>query len=330
VKHIQIERKSKVSPADIAREHLGGVGKPVIITDATENWPARSKWTFEFLKRAYGSDLATAWLGLGGGPAKVTTLSAYLKYLDTPSAELPGIWMGKDGHRPPQPVPGQTDSPFYLYGWNAFRKHPELYHDIAPAPYFVLDLVSTLSPAIRDALELTSKKEYTAIYIGPEGSLSSLHRDYWSTHAYLAQIRGRKRAILFSPEDSDFLYGGQVDPEQPDFERFPLFDSATAYECIIEPGDTLLIPANWLHHVKGLEKSITVSHNFFNDSNFTQYMIQMLRHLPVLAKGIDSSPNWREELRIKWCLSDFLSGDTKNCPHGIAPMLPQSGRHMAT
>src|SRR5215510_5703898 len=120
VKRIQIERKSKVSPADITREHLWGVGKPVIITDAMENWPARSKWTFEFLKSAYGADLATAWLVIGQGPAKVTTLSAYIDYLDTPSAELPGIWIGKDG-RPAQAAAGPADSPFYLYGWNAFR-----------------------------------------------------------------------------------------------------------------------------------------------------------------------------------------------------------------
>jgi hypothetical protein len=308
VKRIQIERKSKVLQADIAQEHLWGVGKPVIITDATENWPARSKWTFEFLKTHYGSDLATAWLGINSGPAKVTTLCAYINYLDTPSADLPGMWTRGDG-RLPQPAPRQAGSPFYLYGWNGFRKHPELYDDITPAPYFVLDLVSTLSPALRDALEWTSQVEYTAVYIGPEGSLSSLHRDYWNTHAYLAQIRGRKRAILFSPEDSDFLYGGQVDPEQPDFERFPLFDYATAYECIIEPGDTLLIPANWLHHVRGLEKSITVSRNFFNDSNFKQYMTHVLRQLPLLAKGIDRSPSWRQELRIKWCLSDFTAVD---------------------
>jgi hypothetical protein len=65
VRRIQIERKSKVSPAGIAREHLRGGGKPVIITDAMENWPARSKWTFEFFKTAYGSDLALASLALG-------------------------------------------------------------------------------------------------------------------------------------------------------------------------------------------------------------------------------------------------------------------------
>ena len=315
MKRIQIERKSKVSPADIAREYLQGVGKPVIITDATENWPARSKWTFEFFKTVYGADPALAWLGRGSGTGKLTTLSAYIDFLDSPLAELPGVWtgrdIGKDG-RPLQAAPAQGASPFYLLGWYAFRQHPELYDDIAPAPYFVPDLVSALNPTLRDVFEWTSNREYTAIFIGPEGSLSALHRDYWSTHAYLAQIQGRKRAILFSPEDLDFLYGGQVDPEHPDFERFPLFERATAYECVIEPGDTLLIPANWLHHVRGLEKSITVSCNFFNDSNFTQHMTHILRELPRMVAGLNSTPNWRQELRIKWRSSDFTAADAND------------------
>jgi hypothetical protein len=312
VKRIQIERKSKVSPAEIARENLHGVGKPVIITDATENWPARSKWTFEFFKTAYGSDLAVAWRGTAISTGKVTTLSTYINFLETPSAELPGIWTGKGigkDRRPPQPAPGVVDLPFYPIGWFGFQQHPELYDDIAPAPYFVHDLVSALNPTLREVFEWTSKRQYTAVFIGPEGSLSALHQDFWHTYAYLTQIRGRKRAILFSPEDSGFLYGGQVDPEQPDFERFSLFDCATAYECVIEPGDTLLMPARWWHHVRGLEKSITVSHNFFNDSNLTQHMVHILRNLPALAEGIAGSPNWREELRIKWRSSDFTVTD---------------------
>jgi hypothetical protein len=317
VKRIQIERRSKVSPADIAAEYLHGVGKPVIITDATKNWPARSKWTFEFFKTVYGSDPALAWLGLGSATGKLTTLSAYIDFLDTPLVELPGVStggdIGKDG-QPPRVVTATGTSPFYLLGWYAFRQHPELYDDIAPAPYFVLDLVPALNPTLRDILEWTSNKEYTAIFIGPKGSLSPLHRDYWNTHAYLAQIQGRKHAMLFSPEDSDFLYGGQVDPERPDIERFPLFECATAYECVIGPGDTLLIPANWLHHVRGLEKSITVSHNFFNDSNFSAYMVDLLRELPRLVEGVNSTPKWVEELGIKWRLSDCTSTKTSIMP----------------
>ena len=288
-----------MSQSDLTRDHFQGRGMPVIITDATEHWPARSKWTFAFFRAAYGSDWATAPLGLASDVARLTNLAAYIDFLDTPTAELTGFWVDKAG-RPLPVAPEPGASPPYLYNWRAFHRHPELYNDITPAPYFGLDLVSTLSPTLREVFEWTSKTDYWAIYLGPAGSLSWLHQDYWNTHAYLSQIQGRKRAILFSPEDSDFLYGAKVDPEQPDFERFPLFDRATAYECVIEPGETLLMPADWWHHVRGLEKSITVSHNFFNESNFTEHMTRILRKLPTLVEGLERSPKWREELCIRW------------------------------
>src|SRR5262249_674270 len=118
----------------------------------------------------------------------------------------------------------------------------------------------------------------------------------------LCQIQGRKRCTLFPPQDTDFLYDGQVDPERPDIERFPLFDRATAYECTIEPGDTLFTPSGWWHHVRGLEKSITVSYNFFNDSNLATYIAHILGSLRALARSLEQSPEWRKELRIKWNL----------------------------
>ena len=106
MQRVEVERKSKVSPAEIAK-HLRDGGKPVIITDATENWPARSKWTFEFFKTAYGSDPAIAWRGLMSGVGKVTTLSTYIDYLDAPSGDLPGVWTGKEiakGGQSPQAI----------------------------------------------------------------------------------------------------------------------------------------------------------------------------------------------------------------------------------
>jgi len=309
MRQVSVARKSNVSFEEIAREHLHGRGKPVIITDGTERWPARAKWTFEFFKNTYGSDLVTTWLGPGSSTGRITKLATYIDFLDRPMEEFPGIWIGKDG-RPLPVAPGPLASPLYLLGWQALQKHPELCEDITPAPYFVLDLVAALSPALREILERTSRHSYTEIFIGPVGSLSTLHRDYWKTHAYLAQIRGRKRAILFSPEDSDFIYNGQVNPEQPDFERFPLFDRATAYECVIESGDTLLMPANWWHHVRALENSITISHNFFNDTNLTEHITAILRNLPALVEGLEQSSKLREELRIQWRSLKFTASDT--------------------
>ena len=92
------------------------------------------------------------------------------------------------------------------------------------------------------------------------------------------------------------------DPEQPDVERFPLFERATAYECVIGPGDALFIPPDWWHHVRGLEKSITMSNNFFNETNFSEHMTRILRKLPVLVQAIEKSPALREALRIDWNL----------------------------
>ena len=64
------------------------------------------------------------------------------------------------------------------------------------------------------------------------------------------------------------------------------------------------MPADWWHCVRGLEKSITVSHNFFNESNFTEHVTRILRKLPTLVEGLERSPKWREELRIRWRLPD--------------------------
>jgi hypothetical protein len=300
VERVPVERRRGLSPADFARDHVLGGGKPVIITDATEHWPARSKWTFEFLRAAYGSDIVAAPHEWQSDVVKLTKLAAYIDHLDIPARDVPGLWVEmRDGHPLPA-APKPPASPLYLLGWHAFQKHPELYDDIKPAPYFISDWVLALEPTLRDVFQWTCEKEYWSVYVGPEGSLSPLHRDFWGTHAYLAQIRGRKRAILFAPEDSEFLYGGRVDPAEPDLERFGLFGRATAYECVIEPGDLLYVPPDWWHWVRGLEKSVTVSHNFFNEFNVNEHLTQLVRNLPRLVRGFDRFPGWRERMCVEW------------------------------
>lgn len=295
MKNFVVERKRNVSPDEIAREHLRGYGVPVIVTGEIEYWSARSKWTFEFFRKKCGADIVAAPLGLGSSIRRLTKLGTYIDFLDAPDVELPGIWVG-DGMRPLQSRPPLGGSPPYLVEWRAFHHHPDLYDDISPTPNFITDMVMALSPPIRDVFAQTSKKDFWAVYIGPKGALSPLHQDYWDTHGYLAQIQGRKRVLLFSPEDSQFLYQGHVDPERPDLDRFPLFGRSTIYECVIEPGDTLLMPAGWWHHVRSLEKTITVSHNFFNEANFNNYMKHFLRNIPTLLEYLEKSSILREEL----------------------------------
>lgn len=304
MKRIQIERRRGLSPAAFFQEHLRGPGLPVIVTDATDKWKARSTWTFEFLKAEYGSETVLVRAGLSSKISGVMDLAGYIDGLDEPSGPTPKFWLDADGHPRSEPPQAPT-SPLYLVDWHVFRKHPELFAGIDPVPYFVEDWVPSLSPILRDLFQWTAQREYWDIFIGPQGSLSKLHYDFWHTHAYFAQIRGRKHCTLFSPEDTEFLYDGRVDPERPDFERFGLFDKATAYEAVLEPGEVLFVPRRWWHSVVALEKSITVSHSFFNHVNFGEHVTHLIRNLPALVEGLEKFDEWRAALDIEWRCKGF-------------------------
>lgn len=248
---VQIDRRAGLDSAAFAREYLAGTGTPVIVSDATDQWAARTKWTFDFFKSAYGADLVCPSLGIYGDIVNVTKLSTYIDWLATPDAELDGFWMEKTTRRPVPSPPRTLESPPYLIEQNAFENHPDLFGDITPPMYFVDDWTLALSEPVRKHFETVAGKTYWGILLGPEGSMSRLHRDFQHTHSWLAQIQGRKRATLFAPDD---------------------LDRANAYEGVLGPGDVLFTPGDWWHEVRAVDASITVAHNFFNKNNFSAYM----------------------------------------------------------
>ena len=80
----------------------------------------------------------------------------------------------------------------------------------------------------------------------------------------LLQITGRKRVVLFSPKDALNLYldGDKsiiLDIDNVDASRFPLFSKAVRYQCFLDPGDILFIPALWFHNVVSLDFSVAVN-----------------------------------------------------------------------
>jgi hypothetical protein len=112
---------------------------------------------------------------------------------------------------------------------------------------------------------------HSKMWLGPEGTITPLHRD-WSDN-FFVQLIGRKRFVFFSPADAPRLYvqrgartheWSMIDLGAPDTERFPLFRDARQLDCVIGPGEMLLIPAGWFHHDVSLETSFSL--NFFLDS----------------------------------------------------------------
>ncbi|XP_023679605.2 tRNA wybutosine-synthesizing protein 5 isoform X1 [Paramormyrops kingsleyae] len=80
----------------------------------------------------------------------------------------------------------------------------------------------------------------------------------------LAQVSGRKRVVLYSPRDVQYLYlsgdkSEVLDIDTPDLDRFPDFVKAKRYECVLNPGDLLFIPALWFHNTLALEFGVGVN-----------------------------------------------------------------------
>jgi hypothetical protein len=302
---VAIERASGLTPAVFHQRFLSGSGKPVILTDAMNTWKASSKWTFDFFKARYGSERVVPAIWPGDKYLKVMQFGDYIESLDDPQGHTPGFYIDLATKLPCDAPKESPETPLYLTGWKAFNLHPELLEDVELSPRFAEDWLPLLPPEFRKVLEETTKYLSGGFLIGPAGSVATLHADILHTHAYLAQIAGKKRCVLFSPDDSGYLYEGRVDPHHPDLEEFPLFRQAVAYDCTLKPGELLFMPADWWHYVVALEKSITVSYNFFNEVNFGTYIQALLQDLPTILNGLEKYQDAKASLGIQWVSKGF-------------------------
>jgi len=116
---------------------------------------------------------------------------------------------------------------------------------------------------------IPSEKVFSSVLrISSAGTVLFMHYDVMDN--VLLQICGRKEVILFPPKEIDKLqqtYFGVpkksndllCDPRCYDARRYPLAGEAKRWECHLNPGDLLFIPAFWLHSVKSLEFSVSVN-----------------------------------------------------------------------
>jgi len=117
------------------------------------------------------------------------------------------------------------------------------------------------------------------LFAGLGGTLYHCHYDLQpNLHV---QLTGRKRFILFPPEDWKHLYPfpvhhdldrrSMVDLDAPDDVRFPQWSGASGYIVELEAGEALYIPPYWWHHVQSLTPETTSMAMWF------------FEHFPLLA-----------------------------------------------
>lgn len=216
-----------------------GFTRPVLLRGLTDDWPARSKWSFDYFDRHFGHLTVRTFRGGSTDVAEVATLSNYLERLQSADGE-------------PKP---------YLSNWEFDLDCPSLREDYQSPPVF-----DRLERCLPESL----RPRWRWIFLGPAGSGSALHVDVAQSSAWNAVITGLKRWRFHSPDQEPQLGGGRVDTFAPDFERFPLYADSRAIECLQGPGDVVFTPGGWWHQVKNEEAGISITENFVDRANLEQ------------------------------------------------------------
>lgn len=241
----QVDRRAGLTVKEFHSEYLIP-GKPVVITDAAETWPARSRWTFDFFREHCGEMPVTVYrydseTEFTPDNVEQVTMAEYVEGVSTKN------W---------------SDYPYYLRdNWKLILAYPELRQDYTEPPYFY-DWFRFMPNALR--------LQYPRIFVGPQGAVTPLHEDIWGTHAWLTQLQGRKRWILFPKSQRDLLYNFDVRLENPDLERYPKFAETTPVEAVIGPGETIFAPGHWAHWVESLDATISITSNYMGPGCFKE------------------------------------------------------------
>ncbi|KAG9468968.1 hypothetical protein GDO78_021531, partial [Eleutherodactylus coqui] len=147
----------------------------------------------------------------------------------------------------------------------------------------------------------------STLWIGSRGANTPCHIDSYGCNLVL-QVQGRKKWLLFPPEDTAFLYPTRIPYEEssifskvnvvnPERWRHPAFSSARPHVVTLHPGQVLLVPRRWWHYVESVD-DVTVSINSWLelDSDHEARVEEAITRMVVCAfksaEGAGSSGDW--------------------------------------
>lgn len=132
------------------------------------------------------------------------------------------------------------------------------------------------------------RKGVVELLIGGKGTkFPTLHYDGFHMNTFVTQIRGDKEFILYSPDQTKYMYplheGSNKslvnDVYNPDLKKFPLFAQARALKTTIYEGDTVFLPSGWWHTTRLLSLSIALSTNNVGANQWNDFVDDFAKQL---------------------------------------------------
>lgn len=205
--------------------------KPVIFRSFAKDWPALQKWDYEYFKTKKGDVIvpiqSEAFANTGRSYLEAGENMQFSAYLDLIATE-------------------PTKKRMFLF--NIFKHMPELCEDFH-YPDFGFPYV----------------EKYPFMFFGGATSNVDVHYDLDLSHVFLTQFSGRKKIVMFPPNQSRKLYrhpltvSCNIDIANPDFKRYPKLAETEGVEGIVEHGDTIFMPSGYWHYVEYMDGGFSLS-----------------------------------------------------------------------
>lgn len=259
----EIERVKTISKEDFYKNYVKNQ-KPLVVEQLTRDWPAFEKWNLNYIKHIAGE----------------------------------------------KTVPLYDDRPVsYKDGFNEAHKHMKMadYIDLLqkePTNYriFLYNLIQEVPQLKQDfkwpIIGLRLIKQLPMLFFGGENSKVFMHFDIDYSNILHFHFHGKKRCILFAPDQTPFLYKvphslisrEDIDFDQPDFEKWPALKKAQGFVCELNHGEMLYMPEGYWHYMKyvspGFSMSLRALPQKFTHLAKAVYNIFIMRHFDVLMRKL--------------------------------------------
>lgn len=240
-----VDTVGSISAEKFKKEYYDA-SKPLVIRDLAKEWPAYTKWDWDFFKSIVGDKKVGIYNNVKSDAYtpvnKADDYTTFGEYIDM-------IRKGPAGWR--------------IFLFNIFDHAPQLTHDFEWPDHLMKGFV----------------KRFPMLFVGGATSITHMHYDIDMSHILHTQFAGRKRVLLFPYEEQHKLYRkpyevlSLVDFSHyyqnngtPDYNQFPALKFAKGYDVTLVHGDTLFMPAGYWHHMEYLDSGFAMSLRALQDS----------------------------------------------------------------
>lgn len=229
---IEIPRVTTLTKDQFLKDYLRPQ-RPVVIEKYIEDWPAYSKWNFDYIKEIAGE--------------KTVPL-----YDDRPVDH-------KEGFNEPHATMKMKDyidlllrepTNYRIFLWNLMKEVPELQKDFY-FPEFGMPIMKSLP----------------MLFFGGKESHTFMHYDIDLANIFHFHFAGKKECILFPQTENKYLYKiphslithESIDFSKPDYKQWPALRFAKGYKTQLNHGEVLYMPEGYWHYMKYITPGFSMS-----------------------------------------------------------------------